>query len=227
MNLFKRLTATFTGSLESAVSHFENHEALVQAALKETREAAAKTRVRLDRVRRDGENLRSRLSDLESEKQRWEQRAVELTQREESDEQKALECVRRRNYCVSQIDKLVKAELQHEARETALHDSLRRIDERIHEIEATRNQLRTRQTAAEAQRAAGNLEQFTDQELDDVLERWEMRVVESEYYGPVVVEPCDPFEKEFSDKEDLEQLRRELEQLKSKDGKPTGLKDAD
>ena len=50
MNLFRRITASFTGSIESAVSQLENHEAVVQAALKDTRAMAAKAKVRFARV---------------------------------------------------------------------------------------------------------------------------------------------------------------------------------
>ena len=52
MSLFQRITATVTSHVDRAVSRVENHDAIVEAALRDTRQAAVRARVRLRRLQR-------------------------------------------------------------------------------------------------------------------------------------------------------------------------------
>ncbi len=210
MNIFNRITATLSGSIESAVTQLENHEAVVHATLKEARASAAKAQVRLDRVKRDGIELQKKLENLRLSRNNWESRAAEHA---ETDEEKALECLRRMNHCSNQVIRLEKAFAQHEVQEQSLQSTVERIRARILEIESAKNLLRTRETAAIAQRSAVNLESTANADLDNVLERWEMKVLEVEVHDSIC-ESVDAFELEFTDKEDTENLKLQLSELK-------------
>ena len=61
MSIFRRLQATISASLDNAVSQVENHDAVVEAALKDARAAAARARVRLARVQKEEANMRTKL----------------------------------------------------------------------------------------------------------------------------------------------------------------------
>ncbi|QQS57125.1 MAG: hypothetical protein IPN28_12865 [Alphaproteobacteria bacterium] len=87
MNIFARITATLTGKLDEMVSHVENHDAVVAVALKDTCAAAAKAKVRLERVHRDGEAMHKRLQEAMRMERLWENRAKETAAK---DEQKPL-----------------------------------------------------------------------------------------------------------------------------------------
>ena len=52
MSLIRRLSASITSSVDRAVSKVENHDAIINAALRDTQQAAARSRVRLERVRK-------------------------------------------------------------------------------------------------------------------------------------------------------------------------------
>ena len=55
MSLIRRISASITSSVDRAVSRVENHDAVINAALRDTQQAAARSRVRLERVRKEGE----------------------------------------------------------------------------------------------------------------------------------------------------------------------------
>ena len=44
MSLFRRITTTVTSSVDKAVSKVENHDAIINAALRDTQQAAARAR---------------------------------------------------------------------------------------------------------------------------------------------------------------------------------------
>jgi predicted DNA-binding protein (UPF0251 family) len=58
MNLFTRITATIGATAETAVSRFENHDAIAQSALTEARQAVAQVGIRHKRLRRYGGDIR-------------------------------------------------------------------------------------------------------------------------------------------------------------------------
>ena len=103
MNLIRRISTTISSSVDRAVSKVENHDAIINSALRDTQQAAARSRVRLERVRKDGNHLKDRYSKLQLSVSRWTDRAKTIAA---SDEAKALECLRRRKDCEAQLGSL-------------------------------------------------------------------------------------------------------------------------
>ncbi len=127
MNIFRRITATVSGSIEQAATQLENHDAIVEVALRQTRAAAAKAKVRLTRVQRDGKRLADKLAEHERMISVWETRARKVA---DSDEAKALECISRRNRERALREETAAAVADHEARERDLVKTVERIDEK-------------------------------------------------------------------------------------------------
>ena len=71
MSLIKRLVTTVHSSVDRTLASMENHEAVVDAALRESREAVSRARVRLKRLERDGTQQRNRITELTSEVELW------------------------------------------------------------------------------------------------------------------------------------------------------------
>ena len=86
MRLIKRISTTVSSTLDKAVSKVENHDAIINAALRETQQAAARSRVRLVRVQKDGNNLKARRDELRIAASQWTERAKSVAA---SDEAKA------------------------------------------------------------------------------------------------------------------------------------------
>lgn len=213
MRLFKRISTTVSSSIDKAVSRVENHDAIINAALRETQQAAARSRVRLVRVQKDGNNLKTRRQELQTAASQWEERAKNVAG---SDETKALECLRRRKECQTQAVNLEASIEKHRELESRISENLKKIDARIGEVSHQRNMMRSRQSVAEATRIINNIEGVSYGEIEDTFDRWEINLGESE----IISGSCpstDSLESAFLVEEDQTSLRAELADLLNKD----------
>jgi len=209
MSLFKRISTSVSSSLERAVSKVENHDAIINAALRETQQAAARSRVRLARVQKDGHSLNARRNELQTAVSRWTERARGVA---ESDEQKALECLRRRKECESQLRGLEDSIDKHGDLENRVAENLKKIEDRIGEVSHQRNMMRSRQSVAEAMRVINNIEGVSYGEIEDTFDRWEINLGETEILmGSTAT--TDTLESTFLAEEDDAELRAELADL--------------
>jgi phage shock protein A len=209
MSIFKRLTATFSSRVDQMVGQIENHDAVVEVAIKESRQATAKAKVRLARVQRDGELLRSKINQLQNDETLWTNRAKEIAQK---DEEKALECVRRRKLCQKQLEQYSQALKKHEALEQRLAQDIHAAERKLGEMNQQRNLMRTRQSAAQALNSISGVDESVALDVAEAFERWEIKVTESELEVGTV-DSMDLLEREFLENEDKHALQAELQQL--------------
>jgi phage shock protein A len=209
MSIFKRLTATFSSRVDQMVSQIENHDAVVEVAIKESRQATAKAKVRLARVQRDGELLRSKISQLQKDETLWTNRAREVAHK---DQDQALECVRRRKLCQKQLEQYTQALKKHEALEQKIAQDIHAAERKLTEMSQQRNLMRTRQSAAEALNSISGVEESVALDVAEAFERWEVKVTESELEMGSV-DSVDLLEREFLQAEDKQVLQAELEEL--------------
>ena len=216
MSLFKRISTTVSTSVERAVSKVENHDAIINAALRETQQAAARSRVRLARVQKDGQSLRARRKELKKAISQWTERARAAA---ESDERKALECLRRKNECETQLGTLEDSIDKHGDLEERVTENLKKIEDRIGEVSHQRNVMRSRQSVADAMRVINNIEGVSYGEIEDTFDRWEVNLGETEILmGATGIK--DPLETAFLAEEDEAELRAELADLLKQNSEP-------
>lgn len=211
MSLIRRISTSFTSSVDRAVSKVENHDAIINAALRDTQRAAARSRVRLERVRKDGANLKTRRANLGVAVQQWTERARSIAAK---DEAKALECLRRRKECQQQLTALDDSIEKHEELETRIAEQVKKIEARIGEVTHQRNMMRSRQSVAEAMRTIHNIEGVSYGEIEDTFDRWEINLGETEILTGASAH-TDPLESAFLAEEDRVELKAELELLLS------------
>ena len=209
MSLIRRISATLTSSVDRAVSKVENHDAIVNAALRDTQQAAARSRVRLERVRKDGRALKARHQSLKDAHTRWTTRATSIAA---TDEAKALECLRRRKDCEAQIRNLQESIEKHEELESRIEEQVKKIEARISEVSHQRNMMRSRQSVAEAMRTIHNIEGVSYGEVEETFDRWEINLGETEILMGAS-SSVDRLDSEFLAEEDTEELRAELNLL--------------
>jgi phage shock protein A len=209
MSIFKRLTATFTSRVDQMVGQIENHDAVVEVAIKESRQATAKAKVRLARVQRDGEVLRSKITQLHNDEALWANRAREVAHK---DQDRALECVRRRKICQKQLEQYAQALQKHEILEQRLAKDIHSAEHKLAEMSQQRNLMRTRQSAAEALNSISGVDESVALDVADAFERWEVKVTESELEVGSI-DSMDLLEREFMQAEDKHALQAELEEL--------------
>lgn len=209
MSLIRRISTSITSSVDRAVSKVENHDAIINSALRDTQQAAARSRVRLARVRKDGENLKTRRGELQVAVSRWTERAKSIAA---EDETKALECLRRRKDCDMQLHNLEDSIEKHNELEARISDQVKKIEERVGEVAQQRNMMRSRQSVAEAMRTINNIEGVSYGEIEDTFDRWEINLGESEILMGAVT-TSDPLDSAFLAEEDTAELRAELNEL--------------
>ena len=209
MSLIRRISTSITSSVDRAVSKVENHDAIINSALRDTQQAAARSRVRLERVRKDGRSLKTRQETLIVAVSRWGERAKSVAA---SDEAKALECLRRRKDCEAQLHSLRDSIEKHDELESRIADQVKKIESRIGEVAQQRNMMRSRQSVAEAMRTINNIEGVSYGEVEDTFDRWEINLGETEIImGAATM--TDPLDTAFLTEEDTAELRAELTDL--------------
>ena len=213
MSLIRRISTTISSSVDRAVSKVENHDAIINAALRDTQQAAARSRVRLNRVQKDGHNLKTRRAALHQASLRWTERAKTVAG---DDEAKALECLRRRNDCETQLRHLDDSIAKHDELEERISSQVKKIEQRVGEVAQQRNLMRSRQSVADAMRTINNVEGISYGEIEDTFDRWEINLGETEILTNTTT-TVDPLESAFQAEEDTAELRAELEALLSSD----------
>jgi len=209
MSLIRRISTTITSSVDRAVSKVENHDAIINAALRDTQQAAARSRVRLARVQKDGNSLKKRYADLQRAQSRWTERARSIAA---DDEARALECLRRRKDCEAQLHNLLESIEKHDELESRIAEQVKKIEARIGEVSQQRNMMRSRQSVAEAMRTINNIEGVSYGEIEDTFDRWEINLGETEILMGAVTR-SDSLDSEFQSAEETAELRAELTEL--------------
>lgn len=209
MSLIRRISSSITSSVDRAVSKVENHDAIINSALRDTQQAAARSRVRLERVRKDGNSLKSRRKELQLAVSRWTDRAKSIAA---NDESKALECLRRRKDCEAQLHNLRDSIEKHDELEARISNQVKKIESRIGEVAQQRNMMRSRQSVAEAMNTINNIEGVSYGEIEDTFDRWEINLGESEILMGAG-RMTDPLDTAFLAEEDTAELRAELSVL--------------
>lgn len=217
MSLIRRISTTISSSVDRAVSKVENHDAIINAALRDTQQAAARSRVRLNRVQKDGQSLKTRHTALKQAALRWTERAKTVAA---EDEAKALECLRRRKDCETQLRHLDDSIAKHDELEERVSAQVKKIEQRINEVAQQRNMMRSRQSVADAMRTIHNVEGISYGEIEDTFDRWEINLGETEILTNSTTS-VDPLESAFQAEEDTAELRAELEALLRSDEERT------
>ena len=207
MNLIKRLTTTVSATLDSAVGQIENHDAIIEATIKQTHQSIAKTKARINTLRQQQQAYETQLKDARDQHASWTQRATQLAN---NDQDKALQCMSRRNQCQSEINRLT---LLIEQQKSLINDvslNLQKLQAQSDEMSQKHNLMRSRQAVADVNRAVGKA--ANNISVNDTFERWESIVMEHEM---TVNDLCtrDPLELELTQQEDDAELLRQLTDL--------------
>ena len=207
MRMLKRWVSCVSANFDWVLTQVENHEALVDSAIREMQAAGGKARVQLARVKRDGEGMRQRQAQLKEQEQSWTERAVRVGTAEPD---KALECLRRKRSAVAEIASLQKQSEEHARLEVQLTADLKHLSTRIEELKRKKNTMTARQYRAEAMRVGQTEDIALISEIGDIFERWENRVAEAE---TINLEPEDNLDAELRSDEEQAELKAELAAL--------------
>ena len=212
MRLIKRISTSLSASMHDAVGRLENHDAIVEASIREQKQVLGKTRARLKTLLKQQRKFEQDKQDCEAEIIRWADRARSLA---EQDEQKALSCLARRKQLQHRLADM-EANLGRQRELTAqLTETARELEAKLEEASRQHNLMRARQSVADANTAFGSSSERHDQ-LDEVFERWESNVMAYEDQSPLG-DPgdgeLDLLESELDKSEQQAELADELQRL--------------
>jgi phage shock protein A len=220
MQYFRRMASGVVAQVDQILSRIENHDALIDCALRDVRAATARAKVQLQRVRRDGEQLRTQLRAADQEQAQWKRRALRFR---DHDEERALECLRRRRQAARRAEELRARLEQHDGTERSLAGEVAQLEQRVGELRERQHRMRTRQSCAEATAAVDEAGQGATEDIEDTFERWEIRLTEAEMtHGTGGERPDDPFARELDAEEAEQALRAELDELTDQENRQQG-----
>lgn len=207
MKLIKRLSTSLTATLDSAVGQLENHDAIVEASIKQTRQAVAKTKARINTLRQQQQAYQNQLKEAREQFDLWTERATNLAS---TDQEKALQCVARRNQCEADIGRLSYSEKQQADLIRDVSVNLQTLQKKLDEMTQKHNLMRSRQTVADVNRTMSNVS--SDHNLNETFERWESMVLEHEF---AVSDACsgDVLDIELTRQEDETNLLAQLDSI--------------
>lgn len=223
MNTLKRFTATLVASVDRTVTHMQDHEAVVAAAIRDSRKATARARFKLEKLKADNRRLHDRIHSLQHESDQWSTRAISIS---ETSQQDALKCIAHRNRCTGQIESLSMRLAQQQQLEQQSVQTVQRLADKTDALNSKRTQLSSRAAAAEATRVIHRLEGDEGIEIDDTLDRWEQSVYETEAVCGVAVELSDmPLTDDLTERlaseEEQQHLQDELNALLAQNDEKT------
>lgn len=209
MNFVNRISSGFVARIDRVVSQIENHEAHVEATLRELRRGTARAKVNLSRVRRDGERLRVQYAEARESEQTWKRRALSSR---DSDPERALECLRRARRAQSDANDLDSRLGAHQDLERKLSEEVRQLEHRVASLQERHHAMQTRASCAEGASLVGNLQSGAASEIEAAFDRWEVQLAEGE---SLEIGACgvDDFANAFESEEELAELQAELAKL--------------
>ena len=206
MKLIKRWTTTLGSSFDWMITQVENHEALVESSLRDMSEASATARVKLNRVRNDGLKMRKRIAELTDAEEKWKERAKNTAT---TDREKAKECLKRALQSEKEISSLEEQVTEHRNLERQLGKDLEAIDQRVNQLKQRKHQLAARECRVKTNTSFGEENIGIVSEIDEIFERWEVKLAKCESY----TSDCDNFETEFENEEEDLELEEALKNL--------------
>ncbi len=212
MNSLKRLYISIKGQIDHAADDFENHEALATVAIKDLQAIASKTRLQLHRICKMIEQYQHQLAEKKQQESLWTARAIKA---KKQDEAKALECVKRLRQTQKQITLLEQQHEESAKQETKIQADLNMIEEQLLISKNKKEMLSVRQNRSHLQSVIQNNQFNSLDNVQQVFDRWEGRVVSAECEIPSP--PEDSLKNSFEQEEDALELKMMLDELSESD----------
>jgi len=213
MNSLKRLYISIKGQIDHAADDFENHEALATVAIKDLHAIASKTRMQLHRICKMTEQYQNQLAEKKQQESLWTARAIKA---KKQDEAKALECVKRLRQTQKQITLFEQQHEESTKQEIKIQADLNAIEEQLLILKNKKEMLSARQNRSHLQSVIQDNQFNSLDNVQQVFDRWEGRIVSTEYEIPST--PEDSLKNSFEQEEDALELKMMLDEL-SESGK--------
>lgn len=221
MSIFKRLSATVVSGIDSLVGEIEDHNAVVEVAIRDLQKQIAAARVRFNTLEWERDRLLEQVAEHRQLVTLWKQRAVKSA--ESGDEEKALECLGRSRNCEARAAQLEKSSGQFAQTAKKLRESISKLESALQASKQKQSLMRAREASGRAI-AMNATNSDAHRDLTDTFERWEINLVNAEMYesdgNNLMTDEIavDQFEEAFINAEARTDLQAELAQLMKEKG---------
>ena len=213
MSLFKRLSTTLYSRIDQMVGEIENHDALIQAVIREQRKKLAAARMQLNRIKASEQKVARQIVELKENEARWSERAVRTAG---EDERQALACLQRRRVVRQQLVKLEEAQTAYQQTASRMSADIARCEQELNESSRKHELMRARQTGIDAMNVFDEYSTSSIDTLETSFNRWELKLAQGEVNFDSN-DFTDALEQEFLSQESEQQLRAELAELMEKE----------
>jgi phage shock protein A len=217
MNLFKRLSVSVRSQLDEAVSRIENHDAVIDAALQESRDAIARLKLQQSHLSKKMQVIDTQLGKLSADEKDWIRRAKSLAK---TDEEQALACLDRRERCINEIEHLRNKRNKCAEMEFQFSDNISKLEQKLIEDERRLQEFRGRDLSAKAEFAVRDVVGSESNSLEQAFDRWELDITRKEMRqetSDAMLSGSDSFEARWLREERLQARRAELKALMEDD----------
>lgn len=212
MRFFKRLSVSVQSALDQAISQFENHEAIIDSALQESRGAIARLKVQHTQLQRELRDMDRQLEQLAQDRMTWLARAKSSAN---GDEAQAIACLERRDRCDEQADQLRQQREQAAALAFRLDKKITKLERKLVADQQRLREYRGRDLV-NAGEGGVNWAGADSTDLDQAFAQWDVEITDKELrHRAVDVEgpERDPLEERLVREERFASYRAELKAM--------------
>lgn len=210
MSLFKRTFTSLYARVDQMVGEIENHDALIQAAIKEQKKKIAIAKIQLRRVENSQQRVKEQHAQLSINAKLWTQRAANAASDNES---QALLCLQRRQQIQQQMQRLTQMQNEYQQNLLRMKKEISQCEEDLSCMMQKHQVLRARQSTADAMQMIDRDHGSTVDEIENSFDRWEVKIAQGELSVDRLEDSSDPLEQEYLAEENEQQLRYELAEL--------------
>lgn len=213
MTLLKRTFTSIYAKIDQMVGEIENHDALIEAAIKEQKKKIATAKIQLRRVQASEKSIAEQQAQLSINAKLWTQRAANEASGDSGNEQQALLCLQRRQKVQQQQHKLLQMKEEYQRSTQRMQRDISQCEDDLAGMMQKHQVLRARQSTAEAMQL---IDAEGSQSLDTIessFDRWEVKISQGDYAIDRYEDSVDNLEMEYLQEENEQQLRYELAEL--------------
>ncbi len=212
MSIFKRTVSSLFYKVDQVIGEIENHDALVQVAIREQQQKLATAKVECQRIRKQSAALKTQIAELKEKAVRWEQRAVNEAA---ENEERALACMQQLDRVTSEVTRLTEMATQYDTAIAKMSDEIKRGETSLQDLKQKHQFMRARQVTSDALGRFGNVGETQQENIDTAFDRWEVKISQGEFATSVDAfdTEADDLERTYVEDEKKEALKAQLSAL--------------
>ena len=177
MSGIKRTLRSIFYRVDQVVGEMENHDALIEAAIREQQKKLSAARLECNRIIKQSEKTRGQVRELTARRDKWQARAINEAP---NDEERALACLQQRENLDEQIIRLRQMDSQYESANQKLREDIRRAETELVALKQKHQLMRARQSTADALGKFGDVGETRLDEVESSFDRWELKISQGE-----------------------------------------------